>query len=43
MTALTVTAGTGSTITGTAPTTCGANASHELQYYAGDTTWHLLF
>ena len=43
VTALTVTPGSGATITGTAPTTCGTNASHELQYFAGDTTWHVLF
>lgn len=43
ITALTVTPGAGSTMIGTAPTTCGANASHELQYFAADTTWHVLF
>ena len=43
VTSLTVSPGAGSTITGTAPTTCGANASHELQYFAADTTWHVLF
>lgn len=43
VTALTVTPGTGTAITGNAPTTCGANASHELQYQAGNSTWSILF
>jgi hypothetical protein len=43
ITTLTVTAGSGATIVGTAPTTCGTGASHELEYYAGDTSWHVLY
>ena len=43
VTALTVTPSAGTTITGTAPSTCGPNASHELQYQGGTSTWVILF
>lgn len=43
VTALTLSPGTGSTIVGTAPTTCGPNASHEAQFLASTSTWALLF
>lgn len=42
ITALTITPGSGSFV-GTPPSSCGANASHEVQYFAADTTWHVLF
>ena len=42
ITALTMTV-PGATVVGALPTTCGPAASHELQYYAGDATWHVLF
>ena len=40
---LTLTPGAGTTVVGTVPTSCGPNASHELQYLAPDATWHVLF
>ena len=43
VTALTVTPATGETITGTAPSSCGPNASHMLHYHAASATWSVLF
>ncbi len=43
VTTLTLTPGAGATFVGTAPTTCGPNASHEFEYLAGNATWHFLF
>ena len=43
VTTLTLSPGTGTTLIGSAPTSCGPNASHEFQYLGANATWHVLF
>ena len=43
VTALTLTPNTGQTAVGTLPSTCGANASHELRFMGANRTWHVLY